>query len=236
MTPLDQISARLFARPGSVVYDIGALHGDHAAEYLRRGAAGVYSFEPLAANRARMPAGLTDDPRFHLLPVALSDATGTAPLHVPAANQGAGSLRRDFFDRLQRHYGSDDGEVVTVETRRLDDIDLPRARFWKIDVEGAELAVLRGAEKTLRDMPPDAIEVELFSHDHRHYLDTLNFLDRLFPHLWALGVDEGRRLVHYAVTPEILASPTFHRDLARAGTPHYYASSRDFLHWIGGRQ
>lgn len=231
MTPIDQLSAQLFVRPGSVVLDIGTLTGDHAAYYLRCGAAMVHGFEPLARNRDRIPVSLLRDPRFNLLPVALSDASGSRAFHVPAHNDGAGSLSREFYERIQRRYGGAHGEVHTVETRTLDELDLPRADFWKIDVEGSELAVLRGAEQTLRRQPPEVVELEIFSHDRKLYLATLRHLYSVFPHLWALGVTPARRLIHYVVTPESIQLPEFHQNLARAGTPHYYASTHDFEHW-----
>lgn len=227
---VDEIAARLFVRSGAVVYDIGAMHGTHSGRYLLSGAAAVYAFEPLAENRDRMPTALMSDPRFHLLPFALAAESGSMPFHVPDFNPGAGSLSRGYFERVIRHYG---GEGVTraVEGRALDDLGLPRADFWKIDVEGAELPVLHGAARSLRENPPALIELELFAHDRQNYVDVLNLLHATFPHLWALGVTARGALIHYPVRPDVVAHPEFHRDLARAGTPHYYASQHHFDWW-----
>ena len=54
-------------------------------------------------------------------------------------------------------------EVVLVPTLPLDTLldALPPPTFVKIDVEGAELAVLRGAERLLREVRPSVyIEVD----------------------------------------------------------------------------
>ena len=52
-------------------------------------------------------------------------------------------------------------ETVGVETRRLDSYDLGKIGFMKIDVEGHEEAVLRGAEQTImRNRPRLLIEIE----------------------------------------------------------------------------
>ena len=53
-------------------------------------------------------------------------------------------------------------EPLTVPMRRLDDL-VDRADFLKIDVEGAELGVLRGASRLL-----DTGMVVLFEHAHIH--------------------------------------------------------------------
>ncbi len=230
MDTLDRFGAEWFVRPGDVVFDIGAFDGDTAAAYLERGAAAVYAFEPLARNRERMPRALVDDPRFLLLPYALAERDGRQDLIVPRRSDGAASLSRAFFDMTKRD-AVDAGEVHAVEVRRLDDLGLPRASFWKIDVEGAELGVLRGAERTLRQSPPEALQVEIFLLDEAVYLETLTRLQRSFRHVWAIGVKAAGELVHYAITTETISSPQFHVDLANGGTPHYYASSRSFPEW-----
>ncbi len=230
MDTLDRFGAEWFVRPGDVVFDIGAFDGDTAAAYLERGAATVFAFEPLARNRERMPGALTADPGFRLVPYALAERNGQQDLIVPRRSDGAASLSRAFFDMTKRD-DVDAGEIHTVETRRLDDLGLPRASFWKIDVEGAELGVLRGAERTLRESPPDAIQVEIFLLDEAVYLETLNRLQRSFPHVWAIGVKAAGELVHYDITTATISSPQFHVDLANGGTPHYYASSRRFPEW-----
>lgn len=224
----DQRTAKWFACRADAVLDVGAFCGGHSAEYLKHGAGSVYAFEPLAENRAAMPAALLSDPRFHLLPVALGAISGTTTLYVPARNRGASTVSRAFSDR----YG-DVTDERTVEIRTLDDLDLPPAQFWKIDAEGAELDILRGASRRLRQEPPCVIEVELFNHDRKHYIDVLNFLGRHFEYMWALGVSHRRNLVCHALTPDVIARPDFHRDLARARTPHYYASRYPFVHWSG---
>jgi FkbM family methyltransferase len=76
---------------------------------------------------------------------------------------------RPFFKKQDRFssslYRSSASDVeVTVPIRRLDgllhDGKLPRADFIKIDVEGHEPAVLRGAENLIRNSPTLGLEIE----------------------------------------------------------------------------
>ncbi|GHD41255.1 hypothetical protein GCM10017083_05460 [Thalassobaculum fulvum] len=226
----DSRSAGWFVRPGDVVYDIGADRGGTAAMYLERGAAAVYSFEPLPANRALVPDRVRNHPAFHLLPFALSDSSGTAELRVPEKNSAASTLSPKFSRLYQERRGGE-VEVVEVETRTLDELELPRAAFWKIDVEGAELEVLRGAERTLRDRKPDIVQLEMFNFDTYLYGSTLNLLARHFAHLWTLGLTAEGRLVHYRVTPRSVQNPEVKEALRRARTPLYFASDRSFWDW-----
>lgn len=43
----------------------------------------------------------------------------------------------------------DDTEILEVEAVRLDDLDIPSPRFIRLDAEGSEILILRGAERLL---------------------------------------------------------------------------------------
>lgn len=228
---VDSLAAEWFIRPGDVVFDIGAFHGGNSALYLARGASAVYAFEPFAESRERIPDAVRAHPAFRLKPYALSDRTGTGELIVPRNHHGGSTLLQSFYDVYFQSTGNT-AEVHGIEVRTLDELELPRAHFWKLDVEGSELAVLRGAARTLEHSLPDIIQLELFTIDKQHYLDTLNLLARHFAHLWAIGMTEELRPIHHKVTRQTIARPQFHRDLRRAGTPHYFASWRSCPEWI----
>ena len=68
------------------------------------------------------------------------------------------------------------GAVIDVPGIRLDDLALPPVGFVKIDVEGGEMAVLRGAEALLaRDRPTLFLENELH-HAGEDARDVFAFL------------------------------------------------------------
>jgi FkbM family methyltransferase len=107
-----------------------------------------YAFEPIPY----LAAGLKNKyVIFHILEFALSDTEGEAAFEHAMNDPGYRCLRR-------RHEipGSPAFEQITVRTARLDPI-IPATTpvaFIKIDVEGAEYLVLRGAAETIQRCRP----------------------------------------------------------------------------------
>jgi FkbM family methyltransferase len=136
-----------------VSVDIGANIGEYTLR-LSELSHEVHAFEPAAemANilRKAVPANVT----VHEL--ALSDKSGAGTLSTPTQDghhtYGLSSLEpRDGDDFLR----------ANVRTARLDDIALSNIGFVKIDVEGHELNVLRGAKRTIAiDRPIFLVECE----------------------------------------------------------------------------
>ena len=128
-------------RPGQVVVDVGANIGTHAVPLARSvGPTGrLLAIEPQRQAHAALRANLTLNglAQAEALHAAAGAAQGEilVPVLPPGsdANSGGVSLGQ----------GSTTGERVPVLT--LDGLDLPAAHLIKIDVEGMELEVLRGA-------------------------------------------------------------------------------------------
>ncbi len=145
--------------PGEVFLDVGANRGVYAWVARRAGAA-VIAIEPHPAMAAQLRRAF--GPAIDVRELALSDGTGVVTLHVPR-HHGRPLTSRSSLDE-----GANPGLALTaveVERARLDDLELPRLGMIKIDVEGHELAVVRGAQARLaRDRPPVMIEVEERHH------------------------------------------------------------------------
>lgn len=135
-------------RPGQSFIDVGANFGLFTVLASRRvGAAGkVLAFEPWAGSathlRRNVEANRCANVAIH--ECALSDDVGTAKfsVHEDCGRNSLGQL--------------DTADSAEVEVRRLDEL-LPgdaRLDWMKIDVEGAEELVLRGAVETLRRCRP----------------------------------------------------------------------------------
>jgi FkbM family methyltransferase len=139
--------------------------------------AGTFSF--MAATKAAKVIAVEPNPRLAALvratfavngwqhceiwEVAASDEPGSRELFIPIAAEAAGSL----------HAGYQASQVlkqIPVRAERIDDLlagmSLPGKMLIKLDVEGSEQAVLRGAERLVREHRP-VILFEVNPHSAR---------------------------------------------------------------------
>jgi FkbM family methyltransferase len=156
----DMLALSQRIRPGDTVLDIGAYLGGTAVLFaLKAGPTGlILAFEPYHHRFLGLLVRLLRL-RVRVLPVALSSAGGRAdlvvPVHagVPVYSQAgfAGSYDTETLGRS----GAYSFQRAEVRTARLDDvleeegIDPGAVSAVKIDVEGAELAVLEGGARFL---------------------------------------------------------------------------------------
>ena len=150
-------------RPGDVAVDVGANKGSFLPSLSRAAGPGtVVAFEPqpvLAKYllRACRAARLTN---VVVEASGVSDGAGTRTLHVPGA--GAASPGASFEPAVA---GLSPGRGVAVPVVTLDEYfrsETRRIAALKIDVEGHELAVLRGARRVLdRHAPLVVVECEV---------------------------------------------------------------------------
>jgi FkbM family methyltransferase len=169
--------AEELAPPGGVALDIGARWGTYTSLLSRRvGVAGlVHAFEPNRQHSRALNAIARALQNIRIHPFALSDEAGSSMLHIPLL----GDRVSDGLASLARPAGA--YRTVQIERRRLDDLRFERIDFIKCDVEGHELAVLRGGEATLRRLQPTVlVEIEERHADAdfkatREYLEGLGY-------------------------------------------------------------
>jgi len=150
--------------PGQVFIDVGANDGLYALFASRKlGSSGtVLAVEPSRRELARLRehAALNGAANIRVAPVALGAASGHATLMV-ADGRHAGHNTFGLFG----HGGTRCELVDDVPVERLDDLlareGLERVDVLKLDVEGAEAAVLAGASRTLAQSRP-LLLVEVF--------------------------------------------------------------------------
>lgn len=144
---------RLFTRAGvDLVIDVGAATGAYAATLRAFGFGGrIASFEPMAAPFAELQRRAATDPAWTVHRSALGSEAGTAEITVAGDSSS-------LLPMLDAHRRAAPDVVATgtetVAVARLDDLadELlagSRAPFLKIDTQGFERQVLRGAERTV---------------------------------------------------------------------------------------
>ncbi len=143
------------SRSDSSCIDVGCHRGAILDQMLCSAPEGAHAgFEPLPDLAAALRDKYRDDRRVTIHETALGDEAGRTTFCHVVTNPGYSGLRR-------RHYDHEGEEVVEIEVTvaRLDDIvpdDAP-VDVVKIDVEGAELGVLRGGRETLARCRPHVV-------------------------------------------------------------------------------
>jgi FkbM family methyltransferase len=165
---------RHFVQPGQVVVEAGANIGTHTVFLARQvGPRGtVLAFEPqrviyqtLCANLA-----LNSIPNAHCFKLALGASRGS--VFVPPINYWTAGN----FGGIPLG-GDTEGESVSVVT--LDSLNLTLCHFLKVDVEGMEEDVLRGAANLIaRNRPVMYVENDKPEKTHAlvRYIDSLEYL------------------------------------------------------------
>lgn len=142
------------ASAGDVVIDVGANIGETALHLGRRvGSTGrIIAFEPdpVMREKCRRNVSLNVSEEILLEPFALSDQAGQYRLHRVSERNPAGN-------RILTDVNAPT-ESVVVEAKRLDDyVDqqrIGRVSLVKVDVEGFEYRVMKGAERLVKRFRP----------------------------------------------------------------------------------
>jgi FkbM family methyltransferase len=148
-----------------VIWDVGGHIGYHALGFAaHQRAARVVSFEPNPANLARLRANLDRNAdlaaRIDVVPMALADRSGELTLVASDDVDGGGSSCSFLAGSETPFAGGtyDTFAPTTVAVRTIDELadegSRPAPSLIKVDVEGAELMVLRGASRTIDALGP----------------------------------------------------------------------------------
>ena len=138
-------------RPDSNCIDVGCHKGEMLDLILKFAPKGQHDcFEPLPD----LYTGLIQKkypPNCYFHEVALSRESGTTSFNYVVSNPSYSGILRRRYDRP-----NEEDTIITVRTELLDNI-IPSDKminFIKIDVEGAEMLVLEGAQKTINRCKP----------------------------------------------------------------------------------
>jgi FkbM family methyltransferase len=170
---------RLAGADARTVVHVGAHHGEEAALFLRMfSAARVHCYEPSPATAATLRQALSGEPRAEVHQIALADRAGLTPFHINARPE-----TNSLFPLLAAE-APESAAVVTVQSSTLDQ-QFDALHFSQIDVlcldtQGAELLIMRGGSRALRQQQVRVLMTELIFvplYDGQgSYFDVLHFL------------------------------------------------------------
>lgn len=158
-------------RPGDTCVDIGANVGVYVLQMARWAQGGlVLAFEPNPEARAVLQQHILwnrIENRVRVVPLAVSDHAGVATLHADGAD---GMARLDVPNKLlSGHTTAHTVSVVTLDDYCRDHGLTPDVVL--IDIEGFELAALRGGGKALRSA--HTVVVEMHPDVWTHHRDEM---------------------------------------------------------------
>jgi FkbM family methyltransferase len=187
-------------QPGMTFFDIGANVGVFsvaAGKAMEEAQGSIYAFEPCPATFAILEKNLQENELagVHAQCVALSERSGAASLYVNAA-------MKDGLNSLEDPSHGDAEVVGTVAVRvtTLDEFiaehEIPSVDVMKVDVEGAELLVFRGARGLLARANAPLILYEGYSWCtagfHYHPVEIMWLLETFGYEIFVLDAASGR--------------------------------------------
>ena len=161
-----------FVHPGDVLYDVGANIGQYGLYAARRlqGKCRVFAFEPEALNYAKLNRnivlnGLTGEVTAYCL--AITDRTALDTFYVKSFAPGAAlhtwgrpvTQGEAAFEPKNRQGSM--GVTIDDLTERF---GLPFPTHIKVDVDGIEESVVRGARRALTDRRLKTVLIEVFMY------------------------------------------------------------------------
>jgi FkbM family methyltransferase len=175
-------------QPAPVIFDVGANVGNWTSELLKAvpGVRNVVMFEPQPSCWPALEKIRSDRVTFEQR--AVSDTCGTLTLW---ANRNP-----EISSLYEEAGGGPNSRPVTVETTTIDDFiaacGFDTVDYIKIDVEGHELAVIKGARRSLEQRIVKALSFEFGQADvasRTFFRDIWQYLTSLNLRLYRLGHD-----------------------------------------------
>lgn len=180
-----------------VAMDIGAHVGDWTAALVSSVSdAVVYCFEPSSTAFAVLTQRFSGHERVRVIKSAVGDKSGVAQLWFNEPGSYLASLSRRRLDHFDIDFFQyEEVPVITLNSFLVDNSVAPH--LLKIDVEGHELAVLKGSTKMMQSVEVVQFEFGGTNIDTRTYFqDFFYYFKELGFRLFRLG-PKGLELIDY---------------------------------------
>lgn len=177
---VDYVRAQLKPIDELVIFDIGANVGRYSA--LLKEAFGekaiVFSFEPAKKTFQRLKSNLDNKTGVHFYNFGFGNENAKIILYADSDESGLASIYKRRLDHLNINLDArEEIEVKTLDSF-CDEKKIKHIHFVKIDVEGNELMVLKGASKMIDAGAIDFIQFEFggCNIDSRTYFQDFYYL------------------------------------------------------------
>jgi FkbM family methyltransferase len=145
--------------PTAVVFDVGAHAGQYTKLFARAAVHGrIYAFEPGSYARSilRAVVWLHQLSNVAVVPMALGSEARLDTLTIPLKGRGSFGFGLSHLGKPSERWRAVAQEIVALTTIDcvVETLGLDRLDFIKADIEGWELRLLRGSERTLERFRP----------------------------------------------------------------------------------
>ena len=206
---------RRHLRPTDIACDIGANKGSFIywlSSWCRSGRVIAFEPQPELARRLETVCRVLKLDNVRVEAKAAYSRSGTQDLFVPRGHQPGASLNRKATE-------GESFEILSVPVVSLDEYfgAHDKIGLLKIDAEGAEFEILKGAERILRQYAP----LLVFECENRHF--TRGDVSDVFAYLEGLGY-QG----HFVCRNELLPISSFDAAVHQRQSGEWFFKSKDY--------
>lgn len=168
------------------VFDIGAHHGESARAFLRwTPGAKLYCFEPVSSAFAQLQKEFRSVPNVVCIQAALGSKKGSGRIRLNEYSDQDALLQAES-DTETDSAATEVVPIITVDGYR-GNAGIDRIGFLKVDTEGHDLEVLKGAQQLLEESRVDFVQVEAgMNRTNRLHVPLAAFQDYLEPRSYFL--------------------------------------------------
>ena len=179
------------------IFDVGANEGQFVKELRYYGYKGNFlSFEPILKVHKKLLINSAKDEKWKVYePTALGSKNSETTINI-SKNLVSSSILKITDEHIENAPDSKFISTQSIQEKKLDDVfsefDLKNKNlFLKIDTQGYEYEVLKGAEKTLSEFKGILVEVSLTNlyEGQKNWFDIADFLKKKGFYLWS--IDRG---------------------------------------------